>query len=688
MRGHAQRKKNPIIVGRIESITYPDGETVSYGYDYGGQVKSVTGTHYGVTTDYVEDIGYDEYGQRVYIKYGNGIETSYTYDENRRWLDTINTRTGWNEVYQAMSYSFDEVGNVLGVTNTASTYQTSYSYSYDALYQLTHAEGQISAQKYGMADYTSRYTQDFGFDTIGNLTSKISTLTTIPSKTIGASLDYKLDYAYYPGKAHQAERVGDLWYRYDANGNMTEERQGGHSMTPSDEADLSLVGDVRVANRGFGLSTGEPSGSHVYERTFTWDEENRLKRSTDAAITVDYRYGSDGERTVKYSSSGETLYFDSLWQMTSDYPNLRQSKHVYVGEARIATRCNIKGYTDAGYETLNTYYYHPDHLGSAQLVTDYEGQKYEHMEYTPYGELWVEEVSEPVSKTPFRFTGKEMDEETGLYYYGARYMNPRTSLWISVDPAMDGMNWYGYCAWNPVKYTDPTGLAAVACTPDIGCGMVESVYMDKNSGKPVTEAVRKVDAIPLSEEKPSDEEAADLLLKTAKNAIYNIEEFQPGYPNYKGWHDFGYEKKPGAQPGMTHCNEAAPYILEQLGNDLSAVYNIGTANRKGGSWNTGATDLAINAAKAALNPSSGVKEVTAEEAQRLANKGIGVLGLAINLSSGFPSHAGVVVPDKNQFDPARGPLIAQAGEINGIRYADNSFQGLGQVHYYIFPNKR
>ncbi len=81
----------------MQSITYPDGETVSYGYDYGGQVKSVTGTHYEITTQYVQDIGYDEYGQRVYIKYGNGIETSYTYDENRRWLDNIDTRTSWNE---------------------------------------------------------------------------------------------------------------------------------------------------------------------------------------------------------------------------------------------------------------------------------------------------------------------------------------------------------------------------------------------------------------------------------------------------------------------------------------------------------------------------------------------------------------------------------------------------------------
>ncbi len=510
-------------LGRMQSITYPDGETVSYGYDYGGQVKSVTGSHYGITTPYVQDIGYDEFGQRVYIRYGNGIETSYTYDANRRWLDTINTRTSWNAVYQAMSYSFDEVGNVMGVTNTADTYQTVYNYSYDSLYQLTHAEGQITAQKFGMTDYTSRYTQDFGFDVIGNLTSKTSTLQTTPPKTIGAALDYKLDYSYYAGKAHQAERVGDMWYRYDANGNMVEERQGGHSTAPLDDAQLSLVGDVRVANRGFGLATGDPTGSHVYERTFTWDEENRLKRSADAAATVDYRYGADGERAIKYSSNSETLYFDSLWQMTTDYPSLRQSKHVYVGETRISTRCNIKGYTDSGYETLNTYYYHPDHLGSAQLVTDYQGQKYEHLEYTPYGELWVEETSEPASKTPFRFTGKEMDGETGLYYFGARYMNPRTGVWISSDPAMESylpvapldnkardanmelpgmggvfnivnLQTYHYSGNNPVKYKDPSGkMAQVAVGVGAGitaagiatvaaiivCGMLASLTLSK-----------------------------------------------------------------------------------------------------------------------------------------------------------------------------------------------------------------
>ena len=473
-------------LGRIQGVTYPDSEEVSYSYDAGGQVKSVTGVHFGNLTVYVEEIGYDEFGQRTYIKYGNGVETRYAYDPDRRWLDTIGTNTDYGAVYQAMNYSFDEVGNVLGVVNTAAEFQTQTAYGYDALYRLTHAEGTITAQRFGMADYSSRYTQDFTFNSVGNLTSKISTLSTTPAKTIGAALDYEFDYVYYPGKANQAEHIGDLWYRYDANGNVTEEREGGHSELPPGDAKLTRVGDVRVVNRGFGLSTGDPQNAGIYQRNFIWNEENRITRSVDSNITVDYRYGADGERAIKYSTVGETLYFNPLWQAATDYPELRQSKHIYVGSTRIATRCNIKGYQDSGYEELNTFYYHPDHLGSAQLVTDYEGEKYEHMEFTPYGELWVEETSDAVSKTPFRFTGKEMDEETGLYYFGARYLNPRTCMWLSSDPAIEkylpvapidgesreynnnlpgmggvfntaNLTGYRYAGNNPLKYTDPNG---------------------------------------------------------------------------------------------------------------------------------------------------------------------------------------------------------------------------------------
>ncbi|WP_225969053.1 RHS repeat-associated core domain-containing protein, partial [Treponema pedis] len=120
------------------------------------------------------------------------------------------------------------------------------------------------------------------------------------------------------------------------------------------------------------------------------------------------------------------------------------------------------------------YYYHSDHLGSAQFVTDWRGKQYEHIEYTPYGELWIEETAPGIDKLPFRFTGKELDEETGLYYYGARYLDPKYSRWLSGDPALGeymagssvgeggiyntvNFNVYHYGGNNPIKYIDPTG---------------------------------------------------------------------------------------------------------------------------------------------------------------------------------------------------------------------------------------
>ncbi|MBR1912224.1 MAG: hypothetical protein IJ828_07700 [Treponema sp.] len=75
----------------MESVTYPDGEAVDYGYDGGGQVTSVVGSHYGHDFVYVSDIGYDEFGQRAYIKYGTGVRSDYEYDPNRRWLSSIAT---------------------------------------------------------------------------------------------------------------------------------------------------------------------------------------------------------------------------------------------------------------------------------------------------------------------------------------------------------------------------------------------------------------------------------------------------------------------------------------------------------------------------------------------------------------------------------------------------------------------
>ena len=105
------------------------------------------------------------------------------------------------------------------------------------------------------------------------------------------------------------------------------------------------------------------------------------------------------------------------------------------------------------------FYYHTDHLGSTSYITDAKANVAQFDAYLPYGELLVDEHSS-TEEMPYKFNGKEFDEETGLYYYGARYMNPRTSLWYGVDPLAEkypSVGAYVYCVDNPIKLIDPNG---------------------------------------------------------------------------------------------------------------------------------------------------------------------------------------------------------------------------------------
>ena len=471
-------------LGRLESITYPDGEVVSYSYNAGGQVNHVEGLGKGSTTVYIEEIGYDEYGQRVYMEYGNGVVSDYSYNPYRRWLDTIvTTNPGGYREYQNIEYSFDPVGNIEGYSNEVYGYRTEQQYSYDALNQLVSAAGSYEHTPYNtQVDYTSRYSQKYDYDSLGNFSRKTSSQGYSPKRSPMGSLNYDLEYRYYEGKPHRVQWVGNTHYSYDNNGNVIEEREGG----PSTEAFAGIStlvkdGSLRSVNRGFALIRNpDEGGETVAMRSYEWDEENRLTGYADRRVNMAYAYDADNQRTVKYhiQTGEETLYFDQFWQGVNEDSDFRQSKHIYLGETRIATRLNLEsrnGSTDNSYEQVNTYYYHPDHLGSAQFVTDRHGGRYEHMEYTPYGELWEEQVSDSYDMIPFRFTAKERDEETGLYYYGARYLDPKRGRWLSADPAgpelgnpnregfnlVEGMNWYSYSGNNSLLFLDPTGFRIV-----------------------------------------------------------------------------------------------------------------------------------------------------------------------------------------------------------------------------------
>ena len=283
----------------------------------------------------------------------------------------------------------------------------------------------------------------------------------------------------------------------------------------------------------------KPAERSIYKRRYRWNERNLMQESSDNTQSVHYRYGQDGQRALKSSNQSETLYFNTMWSWlhnSSAYNTDRESKHIYLGTERLVTRMNGAGTQGNAYTAqVSTYYYHSDHLGSAQLITDNEGREYERIEYTPYGEYWVEKIYSDSTllslfSTSFAaqnsvsnrkvaaFTGKERDEETGLYYYGARYMDPRTSRWLSTDPALTdyipmapvddnarkhnqnlpgmggiynsiNMHLYHYAGNNPVKYTDPDGKSTDAAV------MGEAIV----AGAPVAEGVAVATGVTFSQ---------------------------------------------------------------------------------------------------------------------------------------------------------------------------------------------
>jgi len=109
-------------------------------------------------------------------------------------------------------------------------------------------------------------------------------------------------------------------------------------------------------------------------------------------------------------------------------------------------------------------YYHADHLRSTSILTDRNGNRIQHHEYSAYGRDRYTESSTafPVSR---RYTSQVLDEDTGLYFYGARYYDPQVGRFIQPDTVIPSvsnpqhLNPYSYCLNNPLRYTDPSGHA-------------------------------------------------------------------------------------------------------------------------------------------------------------------------------------------------------------------------------------
>ncbi len=137
-------------------------------------------------------------------------------------------------------------------------------------------------------------------------------------------------------------------------------------------------------------------------------------------------------------SLDEEIYNNSYSSLTAP---IEKTSYLNLGSKRIA-RDGTGGKS----------YYFTDHLGSTRIVMDSAGNC-TYNEYAPFGEDFLTANAER-----YKFTGKEDDGATGLYYYNARYYDPAVGRFISEDVAKDGMNWWVYCRNNPLRYVDKDGL--------------------------------------------------------------------------------------------------------------------------------------------------------------------------------------------------------------------------------------
>ena len=450
------------------------------------------------------------------------------------------------------------MSNVLSVKSNAPLPQSgkaggqmSHSYTYDALYRLSTANGTYK----GTDNKTASYTLAMGYDNMHRITSKKQHLTQSNVQFNGSlNAGYDLTYTYQGSTGHkfQLANVRDINYRTEETPTDSTNINNGHKYEYDLNGNLVYINTSRVKHDG-------REDEKATEQKYKWDEENRLLAADENGFVSNYWYDADGERTAKTSGENEAIFVNSEFSggntgtarfslYVSPYLVVGQggkyTKHIYIGSQRIVSKLgdlvsygtdprripyagneadgvtvdykakysqqlqsikdnyktfdlpysgkdnndyvNGQGFSSNdgtleaaqaramnastravvdnnfhdkdNYEKLQ-FYYHPDHLGSSSYITNLDGEVSQHIEYVPFGEVFIEERNN-MWNTPYLFNAKELDEETDMYYYGARYYEPRLSLWMSTDPLKEkcpDISSYAYCHNSPTNLLDIDG---------------------------------------------------------------------------------------------------------------------------------------------------------------------------------------------------------------------------------------
>ncbi|MFA6401120.1 MAG: RHS repeat-associated core domain-containing protein [Salinivirgaceae bacterium] len=380
------------------------------------------------TQQYVSNINYNEKGQRIAIYYGNNSKTKYEYNPlTFRLTRLLTTRNTGQDILQDLNYTYDPVGNITQQVDNAqqihyfsnSVIEPKGMYKYDALYRLIEAKG--------------RELTSLQLPTHDDFANNIP----VPNTASNAMQNYTQQYSYDElGNINQMKSMGkwtrDYYYNFTANNYLLGHTENTTEYTYDQHGNMLTMPHLQA---------------------LSWDYKDQLTKVdlNASGNKAYYIYDAGGNRTRKVIVKGnivEERYYLGDYELYRKTNNgtvevERSTVHISDDKKRIAQ------IDDDGTTEIIRYQY-DNHLGSASLELDNNANIISYEEYHPFGTTSYRSgrSETETSLKRYKYVGKERDEETGLYYYGARYYAAWIARFVSVDPLQ-----FKYPQFSPFQYS-------------------------------------------------------------------------------------------------------------------------------------------------------------------------------------------------------------------------------------------
>jgi RHS repeat-associated protein len=376
----------------------------------------------------------------------NGPAIRYTYDTGGN-LAEIRRIDGTNALAFYQIRGFNALGQQVGITfgNGVITTNDYWPISKRLRRVVTYKPGGTNLQH---LTYT--------FDKAANVKGITDTVFSGSASATLTNIQYD-DLHRLTSLTHPTQ--GTKTYSYSAIGNMAVNGELG-----ADTYNYGVRVPHAVKTVGSIRSYGYDANGNMisrYGQKLDYDSENRLARLTTLTTTNVFGYDGGGARLWKQGTNTLQVWIGGSYEEKQG----RVLFHVLDEERAV---CTFDATTTNVFE-----YYHTDHLNSTAVLTDKTGNPIQHHEYSAFGRDRFTESSSafPLSR---RYTSKTLDEDTGLYFYEARYYDPEIGRFIQPDSIIpdhgnpQSYNRYSYVLNNPLRHIDPDGHQPVMTPSQAG----------------------------------------------------------------------------------------------------------------------------------------------------------------------------------------------------------------------------